>query len=186
MSSLLSREHERLIRKGADDEFTRLKPRIEKLKLAVQERGDKITSMAKEMRALRADVGHLKAASGDLGALEASARADANLMSELRAQALKDAGTINELCQRVDRAEKERASWMHWAWVGQPDSPSDADDAVYQAKISTLENAVKYWSSRARKECPANTQAVADRDAAVDFSCRHLRLDDILRFMEPM
>jgi hypothetical protein len=186
MSSLLSREHERLIRKGADDEFTRLKPRIKKLKLAVEERGDKLASMAKEMRALRADVGRLKASSGDLGALETSARADANLMSELRAQALKDAGTINELCQRVNRAAEEMESWMHWAWVGQPDSPSDAENAVYQAKISTLENAVKYWSSRARNECPANTQAVADRDAAVDFSCRHLRLDDILRFMEPM
>tara|TARA_Y100000389_G_C17256909_1_gene410993 strand:+ start:210 stop:770 length:561 start_codon:yes stop_codon:yes gene_type:complete len=186
MSSLLSRERERLIRKGADDEFTRLEPRIKKLKLAVEERGDKLNSMAKEMRALRADVDRLKASSGDLGALEASARADANLMSELRAQALKDAGTLNELCQRVNRAAEETESWMHWAWVGQPDSPSDAENAVYQAKISTLENAVKYWSSRARKECPANTQAVADRDAAVDFSCRHLRLDDILRFMEPM
>ena len=163
-----SREEERLLQKGADAEFARLEPRIQKLKEAVAEREQAIASMTKELRALRTQVARYD---GTLARLEGSARADADLIVELRRDAAHNAQQLQD--------------WMRWAWVGQPES-DDADEAVYQAKIATLQNAVGYWERRARKECPANTQAVADQDAAVDFSCRHLRLADILRLMDSM
>lgn len=168
------------MQKGADAEFARLEPRIQKLKDAVAEREKRIASMTKEIRALRLQVSHHEATiaakgpvvdEGTLERLETSARADAELIAELRASALANAQQLQD--------------WMRWAWVGQPES-DDADDAVYQVKIAMLQNAVGYWERRARNECPANTQAVADQDAAVDFSCRHLRLADILRLMETM
>ena len=163
-----SREERRLIQQGADAEFARLAPRIQKLKEAVAEREQAIGSMTKELRALRAQVARYD---GTLAHLEGSARADAELIVKLRREAAHDAQQLQD--------------WMRWAWVGQPES-DNADHAVYQAKIATLQNAVGYWERRARNECPANTQAVADRDAAVDFSCRHLRLADILRLMGSM
>jgi len=161
-------EEARLLQKGADAEFARLEPRIQKLKEAVAEREKGIASMTKELRALRAQVARYD---DTLARLEDSARYDAELIMELRREAAHNAQQLQD--------------WMRWAWVGQPES-DDADDAVYQVKIAMLQNAVGYWERRARNECPDNTQAVADRDAAVDFSCRHLRLVDILRLMETM
>lgn len=182
------REEQRWIRQGADAEFKRLEPRNNKLREAVKARDKSIAALQKDLRALQLQVTTAKGASlddGTLASLEASARADADLMAELRAQTLQDAGKINELCAQVNRQEKERQDWMRWAWAGQPQS-EDSDDAVYQVKITMLERAVAYWSSRARNEYPANSQAVADSDVAIDFSSRHLRLDDILRLMEKM
>lgn len=189
-----SREEERLLQKGADAEFARLEPRIQKLKDAVAEREKRVASMNKEIRALRLQVSYHEATiaakgpvvdEGTLERLETSARADAELIAELRASALADALEIKALRDAAAHNEQQLKDWMRWAWVGQPES-DDADDAVYQAKIATLERAVAYWERRARKECPANTQAVVDRDAAVDFSTRHLRLDDIVRLMDSM
>ena len=171
MSSRYSREHERLVQKGADEEFQRLGPRIEKLKLAVAERDDKLASMAKEMRALRLEVSRRKASSEDLDAL--------------RATALADAFEIDGLRQRVEHGDNERQDWMRWAWVGQPRS-ENSDGAVYEVKIASLERALAHWERRVRNDFPARTQAQVDMDAAVVFSTRHLRLDDILRLMETM
>ena len=166
MSSRYSRAHELLVQQGADEEYARLEPRIDKLKQAVEKRGETIASLTKEVRALRLDVRRLKA--------------------DLQAQGLKDASKLNELCQKVNRATEQVESWMHWAWVGQPASQGDADGAVYGAKIAALETAVEYWSRRALEVQPANSQAVADQDAAAVFSTRHLRLDDILHLMKTM
>lgn len=182
------------MQKGADAEFARLEPRIQKLKDAVAEREKRIASMTKEIRALRLQVSHHEATiaakgpvvdEGTLERLETSARADAELIAELRASALANACEIETLRREAAYNAQQLQDWMRWAWVGQPES-DDADDAVYQVKIAMLQNAVGYWERRARNECPANTQAVADQDAAVDFSCRHLRLADILRLMETM
>jgi chromosome segregation ATPase len=184
-----------LKRQGADAEFARLAPRIQKLKEAVAEREKAIASMTKELRALRVQVARSETVAaakqkpvvddGTLARLEASARADAELIAELRANALADALEIDALRRAAEHDAQQLQDWMRWAWVGQPES-DDADDAVYKAKIAMLERAVAYWERRARKECPANTQAVVDRDAAVDFSTRHLRLNDILRLMDSM
>tara|TARA_Y100000389_G_C17405842_1_gene487988 strand:+ start:309 stop:767 length:459 start_codon:yes stop_codon:yes gene_type:complete len=149
-----ARMMQRLIQKGANAEFARLEPRIDKLKQAVAMRGETIASLTKEVRALRAT-------------------------------ALANAVEIDELRQRVEHGDNERQSWMRWAWVGQPES-ENSDDAVYQVKISMLQNAVAYWERRARNEYPARTQDQVDMDAAVVFSTCHLRLDDILRLMEKM
>ena len=171
MSSNHSREHERLIQKGANEEFARLKPRIDKLKQAVAERETAIASLTKEVRALRAGAARHKVDGEDLGTL--------------RATALADAIEIDALRQRVEHGDNERQDWMRWAWVGQPQS-ENSDGAVYEVKIATLERAVVHWERRVRKECPARTQAEVDMDAAVVFSTCHLRLDDILRLMETM
>ena len=183
------------MRQGADAEFKRLEPRNTKLREAVKVRDKWIAALQKDVRALRVDVDRLELQAttakgpslddGILESLEASARADAALMAELRAQALWDAGKINELCAQVNRAAKEQQDWMRWAWAGQPQS-ENSDYAVYQVKITMLERAVAYWERRAREKHPAHTQAQVDMDAAVDFSTRHLRLDDILRLMEKM
>ena len=166
MSSRYSRAHELLVQQGANEEYVRLEPRNKLLKLAVAERDETIASLTKEVRALRLEVRRLKA--------------------DLQAQVLKDASKLNELCQKVNHATEQVESWMHWAWIGQPASKGNADGAVYEAKIAALETAVEYWSCRALEARPANSQAVADQDTAIDFSCRHLRLEDILRLMGSM
>lgn len=184
------------MRQGADAEFKRLQPRNTKLREAVTARDKSIAALQKEVRALRVDVDRLQLQAttakgpslddGTLESLEASARADAALMAELRAQTLRDAGKINELCAQVNRATKEQQDWMRWAWAGQPQSGGNGDHAVYQVKIAMLQKSVAYWERRAREKHPARTQAQVDMDAAVDFSTRHLRLGDILRLMETM
>lgn len=172
---LNTREKEALIRKGADAEFVRLQPRMQKLKDAVAEREETIASMTKEMRALRVQVMRQARApalnDATLASLEESARSDAQLIFELRKEA--------------KRNEEKLWEWMRWAWVGQPDSAEDAEHAVYKAKIAMLQHGLAYWERRARNEYPANKQVVADTDAAVDFSCRHLRLNHIISLMDP-
>ena len=188
---------QQMVEQGADAEYARLAPRIDKLKQAVEERETTIASLTKEVRALRLDAGLRKAGSEDLETLRTAALADANSIAELRASALTDGNSIAELRtaaiadtnsiaelrQRVEHGDNERQDWMHWAWVGQPRS-KNSDDAVYEVKIATLERAVAYWERRVRGEFPACSQAEVDMDATVVFSTRHLRLDDILRLME--
>lgn len=171
MSSRYSRAHELLIQQGANEEYVRLEPRNKLLKLAVTERDETIASLTKEVRALRLEVRRGKASSEDLDAL--------------RATALADALEIDGLRQRVEHGDNERQDWMRWAWVGQPQS-ENSDGAVYEAKIASLERALAHWERRVRNDFPARTQAQVDMDAAVVFSTRHLRLDDIIRLMEAM
>lgn len=171
MSSRYSRAHELLIQQGANEEYVRLEPRNKLLKLAVTERDETIASLTKEVRALRLEVRRRKASSEDLDAL--------------RATALADALEIDGLRQRVEHGDNERQDWMRWAWVGQPQS-ENSDGAVYEAKIASLERALAHWERRVRNDFPARTQAQVDMDAAVVFSTRHLRLDDIVRLMEAM
>lgn len=182
---MAQRDVQRWIKQGADAEFKRLEPRNNKLKQAVEVRNEMLASLNKEVRALRADVSRLKADHKVLEALESSAREDANLMAELRATVAADAAQIDALRQKVKYGDEQRQDWMQWAWKGQPKS-KNSDGAVYEAKIAALESAVGYWMRRAQNLYPATTQTVADLDAAVDFRCRHLRLDDILRLAEMM
>lgn len=52
----------------------------------------------------------------------------------------------------------------------------NADGKVYEAKIAALECVVKYWEHRAISASPATTQAMANRDAMIKYSCSHLSL----------
>ena len=114
-------------RQGADDEFARLAPRIQKLKEAVAEREQTIASMTKELRALRVQVARSEASAataakqkpvaddGTLARLETSARADAELIAELRANAVADALEIKTLREAAAHDAQQLQDWMRWA-----------------------------------------------------------------------
>ena len=85
------REERCLIQQGADAEYARLAPRIQKLKEAVAEREQAIGSMTKELRALRVQAARSEAIAtakqkpvvddGTLARRETSARADAEVIA---------------------------------------------------------------------------------------------------------
>lgn len=160
---MLSREEQRLWQQawhaGAEAEHARLTPRINLLKDAVAERDT-------QLRKLRRALAHSAA---ELAALETANREAAARIADL---------------ERVVESDGEKLDyWTWWAWGGQP-AAVGVDAKIYEAKIANLERAVAYWERRVLSASPATTQAMADRDAMVKYSCSHLSLRQIREALE--
>lgn len=162
---------------GAEAEHARLTPRIQLLKEAVAVRDDHVLCMASQLRKLRSALANdptttthvtkqeqeqaRRAMAAEIGALEEICSAAAARIAVLERAAESDSAKLDY--------------WTWWVWAGQP-TAVNADGKVYEAKIAALERAVKYWEHRCLSANPATTQATADRDAVVKYSCSHLSL----------
>ncbi len=176
-----SREEQRLWKRawtaGAEAEHARLAPRISLLKQAVSERDDCVLSMAGQLRKLRTALARDPTASSHATTQE---QEQARLAMAVEIATLEEAGRaaaarIVALERAADSDAAKLDYWAWWVWAGQP-AATNADGKVYEAKIATLERAVAYWEHRALSASPASTQAMADRDAVVKYSCSHLSL----------
>ena len=176
-----SREEQRLWKRawtaGAEAEHARLAPRISLLKQAVSERDDCVLSMAKQLRTLRTALARDPTASSHATTQEQeqARRAMAVEIAALEVAGRAAAARIAALERAAESDDAKLDYWAWWAWAGQPAAES-ADGKVYEAKIATLERAVTYWEHRALSASPASTQAMADRDATIKYSCSHLSL----------
>ena len=178
---LLSRDEQRLWDRawtaGAEAEHERLMPRIGLLKQAVSERDSCVLSMARQLRQLRTALArdptasHVTEQEQEQARVLAMAVEIATLEQANRAAAIR----IAALERAAESDEVKLNYWAWWAWVGQP-AADTADGKIYEAKIVALERAVKYWEHRSLSASPATTQAMADRDAMIKYSCSHLSL----------
>tara|TARA_X000000368_G_scaffold172436_1_gene135995 strand:+ start:764 stop:1342 length:579 start_codon:yes stop_codon:yes gene_type:complete len=187
--SMSSREELRLWDRawtaGAEAEHTRLTPRITLLKEAVAVRDEHVLCMAGQLRKLRS------ALSSDPTTASLATKQE---QEQARLAMAVEIATLEETCRaaaaRIAALERAAASdsakldyWTWWAWAGQP-AAVNADGKVYESKIAALERAVKYWEHRALSANPATTQAMADRDAVVKYSCSHLSLRQLREALE--
>lgn len=179
--SMSSRDEQRLWDRawnaGAEAEHARLTPRINLLKEAVAVRDDHVLCMASQLRKLRSALARDPITASHVTKQE---QEQARLSMAVEIAALEEAcrAAAARIVALERAAESDAAKldyWTWWAWAGQP-AAVNADGKVYEAKIAALERAVKYWEHRCLSTSPATTQAMADRDAVIKYSCSHLSL----------
>jgi hypothetical protein len=170
---------------GAEAEHARLTPRIQLLKEAVAVRDDHILCMAAQLRKLRSALANDPTTTTHVTKPE---HEQARLAMAVEIAALEElcsaaAARIVALERAAESNEAKLDYWTWWVWAGQP-AAVNADGKIYEAKIAALERAVKYWEHRALSANPATSQAMADRDAVIKYSCSHLSLRQLRKALD--